>query len=297
MDLIEKAAARLAQQEAPVKPKQAPVRPLPDIQEKTKSPTPETFLTNDGSEDLKLDLARLAELGLVVPDAERSQIKEEFRHIKRPLLMNAVGKGSSILQHANLIMVSSAHPGEGKTFTAANLALSIAAERDKTVLLVDCDVVRPALGSVLGYASQKGLVDYLIDPNQELGELILKTDLPTLSVLPAGNPHHLSTELLASDAMQRLTTELSTRYSDRIVIFDSPPLLATTESCVLAHLMGQIVIVVEAERTTKSDVREALDRLGQLPETAVGFVLNKTRHDRADGYYAYGYGYGYGYGY
>lgn len=295
MDLIEKAAARLAQQEAPAKPEQkAEQSPLkkPALQESTTGESV-TLPLDDRPVDLALDLKRLQDLGMVVPDTERSQIKEEFRHIKRPLLMNSAGKGTSILKHSNLIMVTSAHPGEGKTFTAANLALSIAAERDKTVLLVDCDVVRPALGNLLGYASQKGLVDYLVDQSVDLGDLMLKTDLPTLSVLPAGNPHHLSTELLASDAMQALTNELSTRYSDRVVIFDSPPLLATTESCVLAHLMGQIVIVVEAERTTRADVREALERLGSLPETAVGFVLNKTRHEREAGYYGYGYGYGY----
>lgn len=292
MDLIEKAAARLAQQEAPAKPEQVSLLQKPVVQESSTGESV-TLPLDDRPVDLTLDLKRLHDLGMVVPDTARSQIKEEFRHIKRPLLMNAAGKGTSILKHANLIMVSSAHPGEGKTFTAANLALSIAAERDKTVLLVDCDVVRPALGNLLGYSSQRGLVDYLINPSLDLSDLMLKTDLPTLSVLPAGNPHHLSTELLASDAMQALTAEFSTRYSDRVVIFDSPPLLATTESCVLAHLMGQIVIVVEAERTTRSDVREALERLGSLPETAVGFVLNKTRHEREAGYYGYGYGYGY----
>ena len=292
MDLIEKAAARLAQQESKrtksgeprvstSKPIDVPdiVKPLPSIN------------VGDESVDLVLDIQRLAQQGMVLPNTDRSRIKEEYRHIKRPLLMSAAGKGTSVLNHANLIMVTSAHPGEGKTFTAANLALSIAAERDKTVLLVDCDVVRPSLGGLLGYKAQKGLVDYLINSDQDLAELIMKTDLPTLSVLPAGNPHHLSTELLASDSMQHLMTELSSRYSDRIVIFDSPPLLATTESCVLAHLMGQIVIVVEAERTTKADVREALDRLGSLPETAVGFVLNKTRHEGDVNYYGYGYGY------
>lgn len=296
MDLIERAAARLAQQEK--KPdsrsEASPDSEASDFSERPMRPVASLLRTHEDARPLlKLDEERLRQAGMVVPDSTRSKIKEEYRHIKRPLLMNAAGKGTSVLKHANLIMVTSSHPGEGKTFTAANLALSIAAERDKTVLLVDADVVRPSLGNLLGFSAEKGLVDHLIDPTLDVGDLLIKTELPTLTILPAGTPHHLSTELLASTAMQQLTNELSSRYSDRIVIFDSPPLLPTTESCVLAHLMGQIVIVVEAERTTRSDVRESLERLGALPETAVGFVLNKTRHEMDPGYYGYGYGYGY----
>ena len=290
MDLIERAAARLAQQDGKNDKRSDELE--------QESPRPVATLhrpSEDSKPLLKLDEERLRQAGMVVPDATRSKIKEEYRHIKRPLLMNAAGKGTSVLKHANLIMVTSSHPGEGKTFTAANLALSIAAERDKTVLLVDADVVRPSLGNLLGFSAEKGLVDHLIDPTLDVGELLIKTELPTLTILPAGTPHHLSTELLASKAMQQLTDELSSRYRDRIVIFDSPPLLPTTESSVLAHLMGQIVIVVEAERTTRSDVRESIERLGTLPETAVGFVLNKTRHEMDPGYYGYGYGSGYGY--
>lgn len=297
MDLIERAAARLAQQETKTdsRPGQRDAVGEPDnVIEPAMQPVATLHRVGDDSRPLlKLDEERLRQAGMVVPDSTRSKIKEEYRHIKRPLLMNAVGKGTSVLKHANLIMVTSSHPGEGKTFTAANLALSIAAERDKTVLLVDADVVRPSLGNLLGFSAEKGLVDHLIDPTLDISDLLIKTELPTLTILPAGTPHHLSTELLASTAMQQLTDELSSRYRDRIVIFDSPPLLPTTESCVLAHLMGQIVIVVEAERTTRRDVRESIERLGALPETSVGFVLNKTRHEMDPGYYGYGYGYGY----
>ncbi len=296
MDLIERAAARLAQQEKKPDGRAEPnaETDTSDFSERPVRPVASLLRSHEDARPLlKLDEERLRQAGMVVPDSTRSKIKEEYRHIKRPLLMNAAGKGTSVLKHANLIMVTSSHPGEGKTFTAANLALSIAAERDKTVLLVDADVVRPSLGNLLGFSAEKGLVDHLIDPTLDVGDLLIKTELPTLTILPAGTPHHLSTELLASTAMQQLTNELSSRYSDRIVIFDSPPLLPTTESCVLAHLMGQIVIVVEAERTTRADVRESLERLGALPETAVGFVLNKTRHEMDPGYYGYGYGYGY----
>ena len=241
-----------------------------------------------------LDMEWISAAGMLVPDTRRSRIKEEYRHIKRPLLMNIDGKGASTVEHANLIMVTSARPGEGKTFTACNLALSIAAERNRTVLLVDADVVKPSVARVLGFEVALGLVDFLIDDQLDLADVLLDTNVPSLTILPAGSKHHLSTELLASENMLKLATEMSSRYPDRIVIFDSPPLLATTEASVLASLMGQIIMVVSAGRTQQSHVKEALALLN--PNQIVGFVLNKSRGTLGSDYYGYGYG-GYGYGY
>lgn len=238
-----------------------------------------------------LDMERVRSAGLMVVDARRSQIKEEYRHIKRSLLMNIDGKGATIAKHANLVGVTSARPGEGKTFTACNLALSIATERNRTVLLVDADVLRPSVTKMLGFEAEHGLVDFLIDDQLELADVLINTSIPALTVLPAGSKHHLSAELLASDNMQRLTTEMSQRYPDRIVIFDSPPLLATTEAGILASLMGQVIMVVEAERTPQSQVKEALATLD--PNQVIGFVLNKTRNVLASNYPGYGYGYQY----
>src|SRR3569623_487404 len=178
----------------------------------------------DGGSRISLEFERLAAAGMVTPDGERSQMAEEFRHIKRPLLLNAFGEGAMPKPNRNLLMVTSARPNEGKTFTAINLALSIALERDRTVLLVDADVARPSVARMLDFPGTAGLVDYLADP--------------------AGRRHSHSTELLASEAMQQLAQELADRYSDRVVVFDSPPLLATTEAAVLAGLMGQVVMVV-----------------------------------------------------
>ena len=237
-----------------------------------------------------LDFQRIQAANLLVPDTRRSRIKEEYRNIKRPLLMNVDGKGATIVEHANLIVVTSARPGEGKTFTACNLALSIATERNRSVLLVDADVIKPAVAKTLGFEADLGLVDFLIDDQLDLAEVLVDTNVPSLTVLPAGNQHHLSTELLAGENMQRLAVELSRRYPDRVVIFDSPPLLATTESSVLARLMGQVVMVVEAGRTQQSQVKEALALLD--PNQIVGFVLNKTRGFLGPDYYGYGYGMG-----
>ena len=240
-----------------------------------------------------LDLEAIHAVGLLVPDTRRGRIKEEYRHIKRPLLMNVDGKGAMIAEHPNLIMVTSARSGEGKTFTACNLALSIATERDRTVLLVDADVVRPSVARTLGFEVEQGLVDFLIDDRLDLADVLVDTNVPSLTILPAGSRHHLSTELLASENMRRLAVEMSRRYPDRIVIFDSPPLLMTTEASVLASLMGQVILVVESQRTHQNQVKEALALLN--PQQIVGFVLNKARDSFGSDYYGYGYG-GYGYG-
>lgn len=236
-----------------------------------------------------LDLARLERMGFLTPESGRGQLTEEIRHIKRPLLLNAFQKGVSHGDASNLIMVTSARPGEGKTFTSVNLAMSIAKERGKTVLLVDADVAKPNISRTLGLPLKlPGLVDYLMDDSLVLSEVMLKTNVPNLRVLTSGRSHIHSTELLASEAMRLLVEELSQRYSDRVVVFDSPPLLATTEAAVLAGLVGQIVMVVEAEKTTKQEVNEALGMLDQ--SKMIGLVLNKARATFTSDYYGY-YGY------
>jgi len=239
-----------------------------------------------------LNFQQIQVAGLLVPDTRRSRIKEEYRYIKRPLLVNVDGKGAATTEHANLIVVTSTHPGEGKTFTACNLALSIATEQNRTVLLVDADVLKPAVAKTLGFAAELGLVDFLIDDQLDLADVLVDTNVPSLTVLPAGSQHHLSTELLAGENMRRLAMEMSQRYPDRVVIFDSPPLLATTEASVLVRLMGQVVMVVEAGRTQQSQVKAALALLD--PNQSVGFVLNKTRGFLGQDYYGYGYGGGRG---
>lgn len=236
-----------------------------------------------GQSRIELDFQRLKAMGMMTPDGERTQIAEEFRHIKRPLLLNAYGKGSIQTAHPNLIMVTSAQPSEGKTFTAVNLALSIALERDRTVLLVDADVAKPSVARVLNFPGTAGLVDYLADHDRALADLILKTSMPKLRILPAGRRHSQSTELLASESMLQLVEELAQRYSDRLVLFDSPPLLATSEASVLARLMGQVVMVVEANKTKREEVKEALSLLDA--NQYVGLVLNKSNKPFGADYY------------
>jgi exopolysaccharide/PEP-CTERM locus tyrosine autokinase len=235
----------------------------------------------------------LRDAGLVDPRSDKTnRTTEEFRRIKRPLLMHARGEGATMVANANMIMVTSALPGEGKTFTAINLAMSIAMEMDKTVLLIDADVAKPDVTARLGVEAEKGLIDVLIDDELTLPQVLLRTDIPKLTLLPSGSRHVHSTELLASERMRQLTLELSNRYSDRIVIFDSPPLLLTNESRVLASLMGQIVLVAEESRTPQHAVKEAVDLLEA--NEIVGIVMNKGgRKTDGDGYGGYGY-YSYG---
>lgn len=243
------------------------------------------------SHQVRIDLARLAAGGFVTPDAPRSQLADEFRVIKRPLLTNVQGKSAAPVARANLIMVTSSVPGEGKTFVAINLALSIAMELDRTVLLVDADVSRPSLLERLGLPPSRGLLDVLTDGALELPDVLLRTNVERLSLLPAGTAHARATELLASDAMNRLLDELATRYPDRILIFDAPPLLPSTESRVLATHMGQVVVVVEAERTPQASVTQALATIESCP--VVMTMLNKVPHSRLGAYYGYYGQYGY----
>ncbi|MFZ2451933.1 MAG: XrtA-associated tyrosine autokinase [Methylovulum miyakonense] len=240
---------------------------------------------------VEIDWARLAELGFVTPSDVNTKTIEEYRNIKRPLVYNAFGAGSVGIARSNLILVTSSVPGEGKTFTAINLALSIANERDKKVLLIDADVARPSVSKTLGIysPSRPGLIDYLEGENIDYSDIELSTNMQGLRIIPAGKLHKYSTELLSSNKMALFAEELSNRYPDRIVIFDSPPLLAATQGEVLAKLVGQVVLVVEAEKTLQSMVMESVSKLSVCD--VVLLVFNKTLISLSDGYY-YGYGYG-----
>ncbi|MCU7810726.1 MAG: XrtA-associated tyrosine autokinase [Candidatus Thiodiazotropha sp. (ex Notomyrtea botanica)] len=232
---------------------------------------------------LTLDYRVLSDLGYAVPESENKQLLEEYRIIKRPVVMNAFGKGAAPIPHGNLVSIASSLPAEGKSFTAMNLGLSIASEMDATVLLIDGDVIKASLTKLLGAENKRGLIDLLEDPNCAVGDVILDTQNPKLKIIPAGTSSTKSTELLASQAMERLLTELAERYSDRIILFDSPPILATSEARVLNHLMGQVLLVVEAGQTPVGAVKDSLSRLDA--DKAIGLVLNKSRSSKVGSYF------------
>lgn len=233
-----------------------------------------------------LNLARLAEQGMLTHEGGRSSVAEDFRIIKRPLLRQARASGAESVRHGNLIVVTSAMPGEGKTYCAVNLAMSIAMEMDITVLLVDADVARPSVLKVLGLPPEPGLMDVLLDPQLAMADVILKTNVANLSILPAGRSNKHATELLASRAMSRLLAEIASRYADRVVVFDSPPLLITSEAHALVGQMGQVVMVVEAETTTQHAVKEALRQIESCEH--IHLIYNKTKSFPGNDYYGYG---------
>lgn len=224
---------------------------------------------------VELDLDRMRAMGLVTAAAGRTRLIEDFRVIKRPLIQRAFAERKPGDKPGNLIMVTSSLPGEGKTYCAINLAMSIAMELDHTVLLVDADVARTSVMRTLGLPAHRGLMDILLDDKLDMADVMLRTNVDTLSILPAGTSNPRATELLASSTMTSLVNEIANRYPDRVVIFDSPPLLLTSESRVLASHMGQIVMVVEAQTTTQHAVKEALHQLEGYPN--VNLIYNKTR--------------------
>lgn len=240
--------------------------------------------------EIYIDNDKLTERGFLHSGGNAHHQQEEFRHIKRKLINNAFGPAAKTLHQSNLIMVSSSNPNEGKTFVSINLALSIALEQDKTVLLVDADVLRPSLHQELEFENKKGLLDYLCSDTDDVSEIIYHTNISNLRIMPAGSAHHLTNELLASERMATLAKELSSRYPDRVVVFDCPPLLGVTETPVLASLVGQAVVVVEESKTKVEDIKRATSQLDE--NLAIGFVLNKTIKTNKDVYGYYGYGYG-----
>ena len=230
--------------------------------------------------------------GLLSLSAPRNQMSEEYRAIKRPVLaaIDSEETGHTDVSR-NVIMVTSCVSGEGKTFSAINLALSIALEKDREVLLVDSDITNPSCGKRLGFDNDEpGLTELLHNKQRDPEDLIWQSDLPNFRFLPAGVTHNHVTELLSSRNMADLVDGLSRNYPERVIVFDSAPMLLTSEASIVADLAGQIVFVVSAESTTKGMVSDALRIIND--HSRIGFLLNKTRKTQNN---IYGYGYGYGY--
>lgn len=239
---------------------------------------------------ISINQGALRTAGLLPPAHQERAIASQYRQIKRPLVDNALGRGKPALPHGRFIMVSSAVPGEGKTFTSVNLAFSMARERDLRVVLIDGDVVKPQVSRMFGIEEERGLLDALADSGTDAERLILSTDIPNLSVLPAGTRTDQATELLASSRMATVLNDLARRDPSRLILFDSSPLLLTTESRALTSIAGQIVVVVRAGHTPQEVV---LDALSYLPENAHAFlILNQSVEAGESGSHYYGYSYG-----
>jgi len=221
-----------------------------------------------------IDAVALERGGMVDWSRTRSRISEEFRLVQRQILRTAFGPGSDP-GFSNLLMVTSARPGEGKSFTSVNLAGSIARQGDHHVLLVDADSKRDSFCYSLGLAESRGLLDLVANPKLDPAPLIVKTPIERLSILPVGRERERSAELFSTKEMTRLIQSLGRRYADRLLILDAPPCLSTSDPAVLAPVVGQILFVVEADRTQRDEVEASLDLI-QACQT-ITMVLNKQQ--------------------
>jgi protein-tyrosine kinase len=234
---------------------------------------------------------RLAAHNFIVPDGAVTGLSEEFRIVKRQLLLAARGgKGVEALPHGERILVCSAHPNEGKTYCAINLALSMASEKDNRVLLVDADFAKPSVLATLGIESGPGFMDALADDSVEAESFIIETDIDGLSVLPAGSRTNQDTEYLAAARTAQIIDDLTRNDPSRIIIFDSPPALAASPASVLALHVGQVLMIVQADETTDSALRDALSLLSGCEH--VQLLLNRTKFSPTGRKFGNYYGYG-----
>ena len=238
-----------------------------------------------------IDRDKLRAAGFIVPGGVVTGISEEFRIVKRQLLLLASGsKHAEKVEHGERILICSAHPNEGKTFCAVNLALSIAAEKDNEVLLVDADFAKPSILNVLGIEGGPGLMDALSDPDLAIEDCIIDTDVAGLSVLPAGAQTNVDTEYLASSRTKQILDQLTRNNPRRILIFDSPPALAASPASELAMHVGQAIMIVRADKTTESGLRDALSLMSGCDN--IQLLLNSAKFSATGRSFGSYYGYG-----
>ena len=259
-------------QRAPVQP--APVQPMPNAEK---------------SREVNLDFRLLRQSGMITPDNMGSVISNEFRGIKRKVLQKARDPQTRAAVN-NLIMVTSSLPGEGKTFTSVNLALSLAAERGLQILLIDADVVRPSVGNMFKSVPRDGLTDFLSGKVSRVSDVMCRcAEIPNLAVMFSGTIHEQSPELVSSSRMADLCTDLSARYPDRIIVIDTPPVLASPEPATLAAYVHQLIMVVAADQTDRHQLRKALESVGSCQN--INLLFNKAPKWNEATYTPY-YGYG-----
>lgn len=252
--------------------------PAADAAAVAKAPMPSARIRP--ADPARIDRTLLANGGMLVPGGPVTALAEEFRLVKRQLLATAADIAKRDSDAARMILLCSAQPGDGKTFCAINLALSLAAERDLNVLLIDADFAKPDILDRLGLKPAGGLLDALADADIDPETLVIPTDVPQLSILPAGARTHADTELLRSDRARAVFDRLLVADGDRVILFDSPPALAASPAAVLATLVGQTVLVVRADRSSEADLREAVALLDGCDD--IRLLLNATTF-RADG--------------
>ncbi len=283
MSLVEQAIARMRNQARAAAPKTAEAGATPAASPPTlDQPAPPVA---QPQKRMTLNMEALRVRGYLPEDGAERQFADHYRRIKRPLLDKAVS-GVRGIGEPLVAMITSALPGDGKTFTSINLALSIALERDFSVLLIDCDVAKRHITEVVGLKEENGLLDALADESVDIDSMVVQTDQRGLAILPAGRRVEGTAELLSSNRMRQIVAELSKRNPRRLLVLDSPPLLITNEGRSLVKIAGQVVLVVRAGHTPRQAVQDALGLID--PQQAGGIVLNQVPVGRSEGYYGYG---------
>ena len=252
-----------------------------------KLPEPVVFT----GERFPINRQHLRDQGLIVPESTVTAVLEEFRIVKRQLLLNAdqlaqQGMGAA----AQRVLICSPHPGEGKSFTSVNLALAIAAEKECEVLLIDADFAKPSVLSMLGLPGGPGLMDALANPEIDAADCVIGTDVPGLWVLPAGSATTSDTEYLSSSRTRTVLDRLVQGAPQRFVIFDSPPALAASPAAALARYVGQAVVVARCDKTAQGSLEDAVSLLSACPN--IQLILNAVHFSpsgrRFGSYYGYG---------
>ncbi|MDR3439950.1 polysaccharide biosynthesis tyrosine autokinase [Telmatospirillum sp.] len=274
--------------------REQPISVVPTVSEPPVAPVvPEVIRTEhaatsaSGRAPLQINFQRLQAAGFITPSSPPTGNTEAIRVIKRQLLKVAFPQGTRSVTggNDNVIMITSSMPGEGKTFISLNLAMSFSAERDLFVLLIDADCHRRSMGELLGAKADVGLVDILADSSLQVGDLIQRTNIPNLSFLPGGRPYPHSAEMLASKQFGVLMQDIAARYPDRVIIIDTPPVLASTEAAVLSGQVGQTLVVVEKDRTSKRQLQRTLEMLEGGRN--VGCILNMVPQEETFTEYGY----------
>ena len=285
MSIIEKALDKLGTPESEAAAKKTiDEKPDRSVKAKTSEKTPDdkgAVKEARRSRSINLDLDALGKRGYLTPNTDNKVLFEQYRRIKLPVLKQAFENPTG--QNRNIVMITSSVAGEGKSFTSMNLAMSIAYEYNYTVLLIDADITKKMSSKIMGVEGASGLIEYLTGKEQNLENLILKTNIQKLNLIPSGTYTDLVTELYSSQRMTDLIEELSTRYNDRLIIIDTPPVLEDSSAKVLAGLADQIAYIVEAEKTPKHVVEQGLRMLGR--EKHIGIILNKSNVRRNKSYY------------
>jgi receptor protein-tyrosine kinase len=269
---VQQPRAQSSQQRATAPPKAAP------------APQP---ASNPHSRHVNIDRDALLRHGIALPSAGRSRVVEEFRIVKRKVVAKFLDEVDANPEAARnrAIMVTSAKPGEGKTFTAINLALTIASEQDLKVLLIDLDTRRHAMQEMMGIPASRGLTDLLSNPDVDFPDVMLRTNMPNLAVIPAGHPDNRAPELLSSKRTREMFEEMTQRYSDRFIIFDAPSCLANSDPVTLASIVGQLIFVVEADQTQQEEIEAGIALVSACPN--ISLLLNKVRASATDRFGSY----------